>query len=302
MKRSIVRHGPSTLTMSLPAKWVKENNLKEGANLDVEEKGSQLVVSTKKGDEFSSFEVDIKDNYKTGLRYISSANRKGCDELILRYSKQSYLKRIERCLSEDVLGYEIVRQGKQFCAIRDIPGTKAEEFDTLLERIWSIIITISEDVLVALSKDDKDALYGITAMDKRVNKFSNFCIRILNKRGHKTYKNIPVLYRFLRGLEEVSDQYKYILMHYSDINTKVDKKYLEFLKKSNGILRSFRKVFYKPKDEDVEKLLKDTLAMFNDVNKYMFVGKEKILIVYLFNINDKIRNLISSVVEMNIVN
>ncbi len=302
VKRSIVKHGPSTLTISLPAKWVKENNLKSGSSLDVEEKGSQLIVNTKKQDEFERLVVDIKDNYKTGIRYINIAHRKGCDELILTYDDPSYIKRIEQCLSEDVLGFEIVKQTKNSCVIRDIPGTKFEEFDILLERIWILLISISEDVLDAIKNKNKNTFDSIASIDKRINKFTNFCIRILNKKGHPKYRNIPVYYRFLRGLEELSDSYKYLLSYYSNEEIKVSTEFIEILGEINDCLKLFYKSFYKPKDEDIETLLNKTKDFYMRIAKLFKSSKETILIALLFSINDKLRSLVSSVVEMNILN
>jgi len=302
MKRSIVKHGPSTLTISLPAKWVRENNLNSGSLLDVEEKGPRLIINTKKNYEFITLNLDIKENIRTCVRYINAAHRKGCDELILNYSDPSYLKRIEQCLADEILGYEIVKQGKNFCVIKDITGTKMEEFDTLLERIWIIIIAISEDVLEALKNKDKTTVDNIITLDKRINKFTNFSMRILNKRGHLKYKNIPVYYDLLRELEELADQYKYLLEYYSKKDIKTSREYLELLTKINEFLRLFYKSFYKPKDEDIENLLVETKKMYEKIADYSEKSNEKILITFLFTINDRIRSLLSSIVEMNILN
>ncbi len=302
MKRSIVKHGPSTLTISLPAKWVKENNLKSGSSLDIEEKGSQLIINTKKQDEFITLNIDIKNNKRTGVRYLNTAHRKGCDELILNYEDPSYLKRIEQCLADEILGYEIIKQGKNFCIIRDIPGTKFDEFDVLFERIWTIIISISEDVLEALKNKDKSAMDSIIALDKRVNKFTNFCMRILNKRGHPKYKNIPVYYNFLRELEELADQYKYLLEYSSKKDIKISEKYMELLTNINESLKLSYKSFYKPKDEDVEYLLAETKRIYEAIEDYSEKSNEKILVAFLFIINDRIRSLLSNIIEINILN
>ncbi len=44
MKRKVSLHGPSTLTVSLPSKWVKKYCIKKGDELDIEEKNSTLII------------------------------------------------------------------------------------------------------------------------------------------------------------------------------------------------------------------------------------------------------------------
>ena len=47
MKRNIVKQGHSTLMVSIPMKWVKKYNLKKGMQVDVEDNGRDLIISTK---------------------------------------------------------------------------------------------------------------------------------------------------------------------------------------------------------------------------------------------------------------
>ncbi|MFA5856400.1 MAG: hypothetical protein WC867_03515 [Candidatus Pacearchaeota archaeon] len=303
MKRNIVKHGPSTLTISLPAKWVKENNLHPGSNLDVDEKGSQLILNSKKEDDFLKLSIDIKDNKRTGIRYINCAYRKGCDELTIFYNDSDYLKSIEKCLSEEVLGFEIIKQGKNsnnfFCVIRDIPGTKFDEFNTVFERAWIILISMSEDLISAIENNDKKSLESFSSLDKRMNKFTNFCIRVLNKRGHPLYKNIPVYYRFLRCLEELADNYKNLALEIIDNNLKPTKESVEIMKKLDESLKLLYKSFYKFSDENIEKILADTKSrvLIIENNK-----KDVLINNFLLSINTKIRNMTSANIEMNILN
>ena len=44
MKRKIVKHGPISLTVSLPSKWVKKRNLKAGDEVEVEEHNNGLFI------------------------------------------------------------------------------------------------------------------------------------------------------------------------------------------------------------------------------------------------------------------
>ena len=44
MQRKVIQQGPSTLMVSLPSKWVKENNIKKGEELTVDWTNNQLTI------------------------------------------------------------------------------------------------------------------------------------------------------------------------------------------------------------------------------------------------------------------
>ena len=48
MKRRIVKQGAATMTISLPAPWIKKFGLKEGDELNIEEKGKLIEITTER--------------------------------------------------------------------------------------------------------------------------------------------------------------------------------------------------------------------------------------------------------------
>ena len=62
MKRSVILMGGKTYIVSLPAPWIKRYGIKKGTELDVEESGSSIIISTKSGVSIPErFEIDITD-------------------------------------------------------------------------------------------------------------------------------------------------------------------------------------------------------------------------------------------------
>ena len=45
MKRKVVKHGQNTLTVSLPSKWCRAHGIKQGDEIEVEEKGPLIQLS-----------------------------------------------------------------------------------------------------------------------------------------------------------------------------------------------------------------------------------------------------------------
>ena len=48
MIRKLIKHGESSLTVSLPRKYVKENNLIKGQEIELTESGKEIIISIKK--------------------------------------------------------------------------------------------------------------------------------------------------------------------------------------------------------------------------------------------------------------
>jgi phosphate uptake regulator len=58
MKRKIVKHGQSTLTVSIPSKWAKNNNLHNGDLINIEASKDKLILS-KEDKYFEEIEIDL---------------------------------------------------------------------------------------------------------------------------------------------------------------------------------------------------------------------------------------------------
>ena len=88
MKRKIIKQGISTLTISLPSKWVKQFNLEGGDEVEVIESDQNLIISTSQRIKAKSITLDI-----TGLpdkivwRYFTALYMSGYDEILIRFSE-----------------------------------------------------------------------------------------------------------------------------------------------------------------------------------------------------------------------
>ena len=70
MKRKVVKLGPATLVVSLPTKWIKELNVKQGDEVEVGEQDRDLLIQTKKDSAVEKCEVDISKMDTLMKRYV----------------------------------------------------------------------------------------------------------------------------------------------------------------------------------------------------------------------------------------
>ena len=165
IKRKIVLHGSSTLTISLPANWTKKFNVKKGDELNLEEFGKELRINTEKEFDSEKKQIDIGHFNRLGKTYLTSLYRQGYNEIDLNYKNSNYIKTIQEILSKEITGFEIIKQSSNSCLIKDLTGHNKNEFDNVLRRIWLLIIDLSKESLSAFRKKDIVKLREMYPMD-----------------------------------------------------------------------------------------------------------------------------------------
>lgn len=252
IKRKVVLHGSSTLTISLPANWAKKFNVKKGDELDVEEQNRELRISTEKEFNRGKKEFSIKDLKRLGKTYITSSYRQGYDEIGINYDDPNYISVIQKLISEDITGFEIIKQSKNNCLIRDLTGHSKDEFNIVLRRVWLLLTDLSKESLNAFRKNDVDLLKNIEKMDYSINKFSNYCLRLLIKQNHVNFNKTPLYYHLIKSLEEIADQYKDLCIFHLENLEKIDKKLISIFSEVNDHLNEFHELFYKYDEQKIE--------------------------------------------------
>ena len=295
MKRKIVLHGPSTLTISLPASWVKKFNIKKGDELNVEEHDKELRINTEKEFSLEKRNVEVGDLERVGRDYITSLYIQGCDEIFLKYNNSKFGEVIQYLISKEILGFEIIKQGNNTCLIKDLTGHNIDEFNNSLRRMWLLILDLSNESLDSIRKNDIDRIKNVKIMDSSVNKFSNYCLRLLIKKGHVDFKRTPSYYHFIKSLEEVADRYKDLCNFYLISKEKVDKNFIKAFEKINQHLNEFYELFYKYEEKKVEILIKKTKSTHREIS-----SSGSRLGIYLSSICKDISDLLGVLTEINL--
>lgn len=294
MKRKVVLHGPSTLTISLPTSWVKKFDIKKGDELNIEEYGRELRINTE-STSFEKKEIDVENFERLGRSYITSSYRQGYDEIDFTYEDNNYIETIQEMIAKEITGFEIIRQHNNHCVIKDLTGHSKDEFEIALRRIWLLLLDLSNESLLAIKKNNSAELKNIKRIDYSINKFSNYCLRVLIKKGRYDFKKTPLYYHFVKSLEEIADQYKDLCTFHSDNLKKIEENLVELFSKTNSHLNSIYKLFYKYDKQKIEDLFNETKTTYNKISN----SKDKVAF-YLSSISRSIRNLLPLLVEINL--
>ncbi len=277
MKRYAIKQGHNTLTITLPAKWVKDKNIRPSQELDIIERGSDLIIigENKKEHERKTFSIDnateYLDHYPNNifLRFIEVNYRQGYNEIKITFNDAKALSYIEEQL-EFVLGFEIVEQGENYCIIRNIAAGLEEEFSTVLKRVMLMLISMMEDIYDVISKGEFSRLRNIKRSEKINNKLTNFCERLLNQKEFPDYRKTKAVYVMITLLEQIADDCNGIctyLEQFKNKEIKISKQTVSYFKEAIDFIKTFYELFYKFDRIKLWELMKDRYYL--DYRKYI---------------------------------
>lgn len=274
MKRRIVQHGSSSLTITLPVKWVKRYNLKKGDDLFVDEQGPLLSINCT-GD--TSPQTKVITSSEEGIftkNDLSHLYQLGYDDIEIRQVDNKTLEEIRRRLPE-CIGFELIDQGKNSVHIRSIATTIESEFDTLLRKSFQITNEMANELLEALAKQEYSELQRIRTLETLNNRFTDVCIRILNKKGYSRQNRTMQMYEIVKSIERIADEFKYICDIYLGHKGKIDPHYLALFSKVISYYLDFYKIFCKYDTRIKERIFLSRKAIENDLLEALERSKGK---------------------------
>ena len=268
MKRKVVKHGSATLTVSLPAKWAKKYGIKAGDELDIKEDMGKLIIAADKGYEtIKECHLDMDSCGVISQGCIGALYKGGADSIHLTFKKTDGMQVIDKAL-KDLLGFEIMHQANNSCTIKEISTFGQEDMQSMLKRTCLLLISIADDSIDALKQGNKDLLKKIIERDIIVNKFANYCRRIINKKGVAKIKDVPMIYYVIEEVENLGDEYKYLCRHILENNlTIANKEVFKIFESLNKLFNDFFRLYFKFSIEKTRKLVEDKKKLIKQINK-----------------------------------
>lgn len=207
MQRKLIQLSPSTAVVSLPAAWLRKNNLEKGAIVQITEQENTLTLApqgVKKKE--SEITLDISKLYDRLMWIaIDAAYTAGYDSIILltRDTEQSqYMAKVVRFLP----GMIIHEDRKNRVHLRDIANTSQGDVDQIVNRIFNLTIALLEDALEAAVKKDWKTLEAIKNFDYNINSYVSYCLRQLNKYGYASFSKTGTMHSYIKILEMMGDK------------------------------------------------------------------------------------------------
>lgn len=265
--RKLISFGKTSFVTSIPKGWVIKHNLKKGDLIAIEEKNDDLVITPRiqrdKEEVLEEATIDIDGLDRTSIMYyIRAVYRKGYDIIKIKFNQQTCVhfrtgkeKRVISIIHEEInrlVGVEIVEQKEKSCLVKSISET-SKEFDTILRRLFLLLLDASDDFLTGVKTNDKDLMGTIDQKHDTISKFVSYCLRIFNQGKYKNNnKDAFFMYHIIANLDNVTDILKYSSRKILSYNKKMNKDSVDIIEKIFKSWKTYYEIFYK---YDIKKIL-----------------------------------------------
>ncbi len=286
MERKVIQLAGKTLVVSLPSKWAKKYGVLKGDTVFVEEEDKMLLVKTSKSIDIKKVQLSLKGPDEFIKRSIDVAYKKGVDELSMSFETPKSKKVVEEVLNS-TMGFEIISQGEKTCTIKSVAKAVESEFDNILRRVFLTLLSMADESYDAASKSQFSRLASIGSSDQTINKLTNFCKRVLNKKGYKDQKSNNYVYCIVWEIERIGDEYKDICNWLASAKkSKISKSILQVYKETNEFLRDFYNLFYKFDSDRGIELTNRKKSIIKKCNELIpkSSGADSVIIHHLTNI------------------
>ncbi|MFC1697957.1 PhoU domain-containing protein [Nanoarchaeota archaeon] len=284
MIRKVSKIGPSTLMVSLPTKWVKANNVKKGDELDLIEDGKRITINLghQNGD-LKTKTVETHNIVKSLKRVAGALYKSGYDQITFVYNTPEELKIIQKTMGRSFIGFEIIGETKNSITIKRLSRIDNDDFEIVLKRCFFSLIQMAENCIEALENQNPDDLQKVVLSDDSINKYCDFCRRILNKNQFSGTKKEPPLYVIVEQLEKIGDKYRDIANIAIKNNIKISKDFKQLFNQITNYLRDYSSLYNKFDYKKLEKFIKDKKELKNKFAKLSTIisKEENILFLYL---------------------
>lgn len=254
LKRKVIQIANSTKLVSLPKKWADKYGIKKGDEVEIEENRDTLTITTGKDIPSKKIEIDFKGKEFVIHRALSSLYRSGYDEIRILFEKPSELEVIQSTINQELIGFEIIEQGRDWIIVKQVSNINHSEFDAMLRRTFIFLLATAEESLEALKTNNVTVLKNLIFRDVTINKLTDYCRRSLNKK-ESYFKHVGPGYVIIELLEKIGDGYRDICKNIIYNKIKVTKPILLILSEINELLRHSYKLFYSFNLKDMENFL-----------------------------------------------
>lgn len=269
------------MMISLPAKWIKEYNLKKGSEIEIEEVDDNLIVSATPVDVKSETCIKLGNLKEVSIRtLIANTYRRGYDRIKVNFDNEEQFKILNDAIKTKLIGFEVTKKEKNYCIVENITEPSPDQFDALIRKIFynlTSFIEITEDRLKG-----KENGWNFEEVAERIQKYDNFCKRVISKKKLQNKKS-EFLWTFLTKLVHASRE----LFHLNNLitnKTKASENVIEILEGAKEISELIKNAYLQQSLDNILKIHEQSNLLREKGYSFLETkGKENLIIHHVMN-------------------
>lgn len=302
MRRRLVKQGTSALTITLPSEWCRQNDLKPGQEVEVEEEAHRLAVyaTGRAVPTILEISVTISTAKQNVIRSVlGSLYRKGYDSIRVSYPEESTFRLVQQA-AVSLIGFEVFDRQPGSAVIKSLPIDAESDLPSTINKILHITVTMQEIFR-------EDYVSGVNSRLEEMEDYRqwswrlrDYVTRLSVKQGRDTAMACSLaLLAWI--LEKISRDFKALYEICHSHKEKVDRELLKFYDAVCSYYASLVDCIRSPDILKVERLLEQySLLSENGINLARRHGKDISLCIKLIEITRLIQGAASTLVDLNL--
>ena len=298
MRRKVSKIGSSTLMVSLPSKWCKANQVRQGDEMELEVTDTAITILPKEKQlALKSTAINVSGLSPSMVKRILAVYHKvGHDEVEVRFENAEQFHLVRERIKDMLIGYEIIEQSKNKCLIKYISGEGKTECGPVLRRLFLVVLSFADESYKAIAEQRTSDIEELFSLEDTINRLTNLLERTVHKEIRKDSKAI-FQYLIIWSMEKIGNEYRDICATFINKNKqgKINKAILDIYTSTNALLRSYYQCYYHfslPQFHDLEK---EHTAIVEKLQSVSATTKEEIaLVIHLGRIVGRIQGLFGS--------
>jgi phosphate uptake regulator len=312
IKRKVIQIANSTQLISLPRKWAQKYNIKKGDELELEEQGNKLTISTEeRANKHSTVEVRVDGLDKDSLIFLlRGLYLRGYDEIkfsfadpYIFYHRLNKKVIISSVIHKEVAicqGLDIIQERKDFILMKNISESSIKELDTILRRIFLLLIDTANDLYTGVKKRDYALLETFQDKHDTITRLINYNLKTLNIIGYSNHKDTITLFNLISSLDMVIDIMKNAARDIIEARMKFGSKAIDLLGNIHEAIKMHYDLFYNFSFDKAEKFIKTRNDITDRIKKdTSYLSKNEIsIIVMVEHTLEVLRDTYPSIIAM----
>jgi AbrB family looped-hinge helix DNA binding protein len=297
--RKVQVSGGSSFIISLPKEWAIKNGIKKNDKVGViEARDGNIVIIPKMKkikERVIEFDAEGDENYIFRLllaSYVDGYNIIRLKSKEIKPSIRNVVKKFIKCS----IGFEIIEEGRHLIIIKDFLNPSELPFEKIISRIFSVVLSMHEDLIYAIRNRNEEILDDIIARDDDVDRLHWLVSRqynILSRNifGEEIFINYPLLSRILERCADHAVRMAEGIKNLNKIGKELEEKIISAEIFSLKIFKLSMKSFFdknlKEANECIEmaKKINDKCAKINNEA----IEKDAKTVIHIGQISDSIR-------------